>query len=166
MDFSNESEIIQFINIYNISPILIGFRWLNQTINFERNFYLQHNLDYEKKWKDFNILRNTEIENIFFDSLYINDKYIFVHDDERFSINTDLLPKNIRIIRAERGMTDNIFEYCKVIEEAEEVHCIESSFAFLIDNLGLNKNFIIHRYARRISEFETPIYKNVEKIIN
>ena len=58
-----------------------------------------------------------------------------------------------------------MFDYCYLIENAKEVHTIESSFQFMIDSLELNSENYAHRYPRYLTEGEKPIYKTVKKII-
>ena len=46
---------------------------------------------------------------------------------------------------------------------ASEIHCIDSSFALMIDRLNLKCPSFVHRYVRQDSL--NPTYKNME-IIN
>ena len=94
----------------------------------------------------------------------INEPYIFIHEDARFKLDRSKLPSDIRIISPEDTLTPCICDYAKLIENAKEVHCIESSFTFMIDLMGLNK-FVAHRYARRLSNIEIPEYKHVKDIL-
>jgi hypothetical protein len=159
------SSYIQKNQIEMKDVIFIGFKWVDTSLSFEDNFYLQNNVKPIEKWNSFYVKRDKDREKSLHEKYDISGEYIFVHDDDRFKINQDYLPKDIKIIKPKIGLTDNIFDYLMIIENAISVHCIESSFAFLIDNLSINSNFTIHRYARLISKFETPTYKNVSKII-
>jgi len=64
------------------------------------------------------------------------NNYIFVHDqgsgDDGPSIN---IQTDLKIIRPQLEDT-NIFDYLKIIENAKEVHCINSVFAWMVE---LNK---------------------------
>ena len=42
----------------------------------------------------------------------------------------------------------SFFDYLKIIENASEIHCIESSFAALIESLEYSIPKYAHRYAR------------------
>jgi hypothetical protein len=80
------------------------------------------------------------------------------------TINEHKLP-NVRIIEPDFSFTDNIFDYCKIIEKSESVHCIESSFLLLCDLMGLNDKTYLHLYSRIHPEkFFMPTYGNVEYI--
>ena len=41
-----------------------------------------------------------------------------------------------------------VFNYIKILESAEQIHCIESSFAALIESIEIKANLFAHRYAR------------------
>ena len=92
-----------------------------------------------------------------------NENYIFVHDDpERdrvIDVKTDkfiykpqskVIDNNQEFFKCERP---NIFEYLGVIENADEVHCMNSSYNWMIElmNIGIpKKNFfhldVAHKY--------------------
>jgi len=152
----NDGEAISFINYNKIANqvILIGFNWVDTTKSFEENFYIQHGILFEEKWNSFRCERDSELEQKLYDRLDINEPYIFVHDDDRFKIDKNKLPSDIRIVSAQLGITDSIFSYAKIIENATEVHCIESCFAFMVDLMALNNNFFIHRYARPLVGYD------------
>ena len=53
----------------------------------------------------------------------------------------------------------DILDYRKILENAQEIHCVNSSFADLMDSFDLSKvnNLCIHQYAR---EGDPVNYKN------
>jgi hypothetical protein len=75
----------------------------------------------------------------------------------------------MRIVRPELGLVDTIFGYAKLIEQAKQVHCIESSFAFMVDLMKLNTEFYIHRYSRPLEGYDAVDlfgkYKNAKEIL-
>lgn len=156
---------ITSVGIPRNSVILIGhIDWVYKDKSFEQNFYLQNSIPFENKWTHFGCPRNTEGEKRVYDSYNINQDYIFVHDDARFFVNESRLPKDVRIVRPTQGLTESIIDYALLIERAKEVHCIESSFGFMVDLMNLNQNFFVHRYARGISELEMPEYKHAKEV--
>jgi len=170
LNFVNEH--LQKNRVHPSKMLVIGWRYpqwiVNPQISFERNFYLHQNIPYEEKWNSFKCIRNEQKENELFDSLNIEGDYIFVHDDSRYRIDPNRLPNDMRIISASPEMSDCMIHYSKLIENAKEVHCIESSFGFMNDLMGLNKNFYIHRYARthKIPHFDIPdCYKYAKEIL-
>lgn len=144
---------------------MIGFNWIDTSKSFEENFYLQHGVSLSEKWNSFRCDRDVELERKVYDYFNINEPYIFVHDDNRYKLNPSRLPQNIRVIRPEIGLTDTIFAYARLIEQATEVHCMESCFGFMTDNMGLNRELFMHRYSRNPPQFEIPLYRNVKEIL-
>jgi hypothetical protein len=72
--------------------------------------------------------------------------YIFVHDDPERGYNVDKnkLPENFHIIRNDN--TKNIFYFTKVLEDAKEIHCMESSFKSLIDFYSQTADLYYHDF--------------------
>jgi len=122
--------------------------------SFDELFYQLGNVPFEYKWDKFFIKRDIEKEKESFDSikkkLHIEDQYAFVHDDEtrRWKIHKRYISSD-KIVRPSDFLNMSIFDIFLTIENASEVHCINSSFAALIDCIQLkNDNIFYHRYAR------------------
>lgn len=85
------------------------------------------------------------------------DKYIVVHEDlsryEPLTIQTTL-----PIVRIGRGQfpveSENIFDYCTVIEKAEEYHGFDSSFAWIVELLKLRPKHTT--FMHRLRGYCTP----------
>jgi hypothetical protein len=129
-----------------------GHNFLKSKLRYDENFYLQADIEFHKRWSSFFVPRNANKENELFTLLGCDEKpYIFLHEDaaRNFRVNRDYLPKNIRIIEpsADRKIF-NLIDYRKIIEEAQEIHTIESSFGAFIESLNLDKSLNAHRYSR------------------
>ena len=131
-----------------------GSNWLNdKNRRFDGNYYDQAGLSLECRWNSFRYVRNMEREEELFKILGCEvGKYIFVHDDvsRSFKIDENKLPSGLRIIRPDPKLAKKyrIFDYLKVIENASEIHCIESSFGAMIESLEIPLPKFAHRYAR------------------
>lgn len=133
-------------------------------VQLERQFYKIAEIDFNKKWDSFFIERNSEKEQDFFNKFAPGKKYAFVHDDiiRNMTINTRKISKGLEIFYPKRDFTDNIFDYCTLVERAEEIHVIDSSFMFLIDLLDYknpSQKLFVHRYARFNSRWKLPILR-------
>ena len=129
-----------------------GF-FLDPQKRLDANFYDQAGLNLNHRWDSWNLSRDKNAEERLFKKLIDgNEPYIFLHDDEsrNFGINQELLPEGIRIIRPDKKLAKefSFFDYLKIIENAQELHCIESSFAALIESMQFDKPKFAHRYAR------------------
>ena len=144
----------------------IGFQNLdrNSGIPLEWQFYQIADVSFEKKWNSFFIKRDFEKERVFFKQIVPKNNYIFLHEDtsRKYRIKRNLINKNYHIITTNIKHTDNIIDYCTIIEKAKEIHVIDSSFMFLIDCLSYNnpdQKLYVHRYARENNEWQFPILK-------
>ena len=169
--FPTDMDVNNYIHTNNIEneTIRVGFdRIYSSTKGFDVNFYEQFELSIDDRWNKFKIKRNLDREKKLFDHFSVKSKeYIFIHEDDRFKIDYNKINiKNNKIVIPKKEITENIFDYLMLIENALEVHTIESSFQFIIDSMALNKENYVHRYSRSQHNFELPTYKNVKKIIN
>ena len=143
------------------SDIIVG----DLPYSFFKTFYKQLDLNYDIRYKYEKINRNYDSEIFFFNKVMKNyGKYIFIHDNsinlQDNNSNNKLSIKNIKI---ENNMlsifhpnmnyydeqskfynlwlniiSDNILDYCKIIENSEEIHVIFSSFLNLCMYLDLS----------------------------
>jgi hypothetical protein len=171
LPFKDDSQVHQYVknnNLYS-DVVKIGHENLGRymsTCNFDEAFYKQFNVNFENRWSSFYVQRDFEREKILFDKFnVIKNEYIFIHDDDRFRVNENKIKSSLPIIRVNRELTPIIFDYISLMENALEVHAIESSFQFVNDSLSLNNNTYVHRYARTLPQFELPKYKNVKEIL-
>lgn len=135
----------------------IGFNDLDTSIPFDQSFYNCAGIEFEKRWTDFYYKRDEENELKIWNSIqkifdwdFDNEKYMFKHEDvERgFPLNVDYSMNTVFPIK---GLTDNIFDYTKIIENASEIHCIDSSFKLLSDSIELQTENITFYHNRRQS---------------
>ena len=170
---ANDSEAMKFVNDFGkfydeyLGLGFFGKDFLKNSKLFDESFYRQAGVSYNKRWSLFKCPDNQEKQ----DELYSNikKKYIFVHDDPSrgYSIHPRFLPdKNVYRPKHNLGNSSNytVFDYRKIIENAEEIHCMDSSFACYIDHLPGIKNKLkyIHRYIRKDGG---PLYKNNWKFV-
>lgn len=126
-----------------------------QYASFDKAFYDRANLDFSLRWSNFHIERDYVREKEIFSTFNIEEgKYIFVHDDKRrnFYITDDVVYKNSNVDKGLpiiRPDDYSFFDYPYLIENAAEIHCMESSFRCLIDHLDIKTNsFFYHNYVR------------------
>jgi len=150
---------------------IIGFNYLNPNSNlkFEEQFYHQAGIEFDKKWNSFKIGRNYQKEKSLQKEITSNSKYLFVHDDPQrdMKISSHYLQKG-EIIKADIKYSDNILDFCVTIEEAQEIHVIDSCFMFLIDCLNYtnkDQKLFVHRYSRHNDNWLLPKLKKHWHII-
>jgi hypothetical protein len=169
---SGDSDMIGYINfaskyIDNILKIgIFGHNFMKNVNSFDESFYKQSSINYSCRWDNFRYVIEQEKQ------LEIPDKeYIFVHDDisRNLNIKSEYL-KNANIYRPNHMLgkqsSSSIFHYINILEKAKEIHCMDSSFACMIDHLPFlkQKKKFIHRYLRK--ESNNPEYLNNWNILN
>jgi hypothetical protein len=121
-------------------------------IRFDEGFYHQANINFDKRWTDFYYLRHYKREVELFSELKCNEgSYQFVHEDTKrnFNIDQKYLNPDLKIVTPkEVSSRFSIFDYRLILENASEIHCIESSFAALIESISLDVPKFAHRYSR------------------
>lgn len=149
-------------------------KWLEGHVDFAEAFYKQANVPYEVRWRYFFVARDKEREERMFRAgmaAMRTTKYAFIHDDptRRMLVHRDHEVISPELVRYHPnsldtnplcGQPDIIFDYCKLIEGAEELHMMDSSFAIMADcicNLG-NKKRVLHTYAKGGEEYRN-LYK-------
>jgi len=124
---------------------------------FDENLYDQSGIDFEKRWSSFYVNRDRKKEKEVFEKYDISGEYCFCHET----------PKCYRIDRSrvfnpvfpDRNISDNIFDFRVLIENAAEVHLIESCFLHWLDATDIGEKLYAHRYARPQCDFTIPTYK-------
>jgi hypothetical protein len=105
----------------------------NNKLKIDEIFYQIAGVDFKNKWDAFYFQRNEIREKSVYDLLKLEGvKYNFIHDKE----DKPIKPKNgLRNIRPQ--MEWMVWDYLKVIENAEEIHCLNSSFYCMIDMMRI-----------------------------
>lgn len=93
--------------------------------------------------------------------LYPERDFCFVHDDP--SRGYHIKPQTDLPIVRNTIQSQTIFDYLPLLREAKEIHCMDSSFALMIDRSNMVENLFIHRDVRRGDGI--PTYQKRWKII-
>lgn len=162
-----ETEVARFISSNNLNDnvIRLGFQDIEilcrNGIPFYESFYLSYGFDINFRFENFYYERNLEYENYVYDTLNPkNEKYIFIIDDSEhhlgnFKISDDMISSKYKIIRYDKKINYNderflMFNYYKILENAEEIHTIETAFFEFIRSIGIKKSKIyVHSYLRK-----------------
>jgi hypothetical protein len=130
----------------------------------ERQVYARAGVPHEKKWSSFYVKRDPAHEEEFFNRVVTKQPYAFIHDDTIYGglMDKKHFAPGLAEVRATPALSNNIFDYCKVIEEADEIHVVDSVFMFLVDCLPYHnpkQKLFVHRYARSNPAWRLPILK-------
>jgi hypothetical protein len=139
---------------------------LSQNKNCWEFFYEQIEMPYSVRYDEFYVQRDPEEEQRVFEKLNPNNEpFIFIHEDVNrgFTLNRDhFLDKTLKTI--ENDVTENIFHFIKILEEAQEIHCMESSFKTLIDFYCKQNNIFYHdiRESQPLGQHSSPKWKVIK----
>lgn len=152
-----QRQISRLFEWFGFETLKLGYFDLNfksrPQIRLDEYFYIKAGIPLENRWSKFLYERNERRESNVFESFDIakGEEYIFLHEDRArgFLINRELIKPKLRIIEPHQNQTISIFDYRRIIENASEIHCIESSFSIFIDSIELpEKRLFAHRYSR------------------
>lgn len=159
ISFDSDDKAINFFNNFNHQyDLKITFgdfapNFMKDSNTFDESFYKQLNIPYEYRWSMFKAPIINSIKSP-------EKKYIFIHDDpeRNLCINDKYLNNSYLFYKPQKNT--NFFSYHEILLNAEEIHCMDSSFAAYVDHIPefKSKKKILHRYIRKYSR--NPFMKN------
>ncbi len=159
---SGDDEVRSFVSKHPKKTFGVGIYGQNWSaikksgMTFDKYFYHQLGIEFNRTYID--------IEDGDLEYQAPSEPFAFVHDDQSRNLNIrpNLINKDLKIWRPYKSET--IFDFLSVIRQAEEIHCIDSSFALMIDrSKDVKAKKFIHRYVR--SESDNPSYHKSWDII-
>ena len=137
--------------------------WKGDEPDFAKAFHYQVGLDPEISWSKFQYLKNEEKQTTMYNTVVkkYGEKYVFLHDDPKRDIRIPI-HSNIPVIHPDDPVlySDNIFDYVKVIEKAQEIHFFDSCFGLLVDRLQSTYNIKKTCYTTGIRPVVDGFYKD------
>jgi len=124
--------------------------------------YSNYELSFELRYSNFRLPKHIEGSEELYQSLSLGRPYILVH---RYTgDNPDGIPINIQgfrgsvglredinIIEIKEGITDDMMQFTKLIQCAEEIHCVPSSFHCLVDSIQTDAKLYFHDIREKTS---------------
>jgi hypothetical protein len=160
-DDTEAGEIVQTKGAYPNDYIRVGFEKITTKHGtFDESMYLGENLPYDYKWKNFYIERDLEKEKLVFKELNPNnEKYIFCHSVDLNKVRSDL-----KIIN--NDMNFMVTDHMLLLENAEEIHLMQSSIKDLVCCMKLDKpKCYLHNYVRGYDSFSNTKGWNYFEVI-
>jgi hypothetical protein len=165
--FKNLSELnktIEKLKLDKESLVKIGFEKFKETIStkFDNKeyttdmvFYAQLDIPYENRFLKTKWTRDFIEEKKLIKELDIQNKpYIFIHDDETRDLIISKKDTNInnRVKVIKNDTKKLIFYYGTLLENAQEIHVMESSFRHIIESLDTKKTKLyLHSFRGNLS---------------
>ena len=127
--------------------------------NFEEQFYKMADVPFDYKCEKFFINRDMSKEMSLFNSLgLVEGQYCFVHTDGSPLVEEYFEDKTLRRVQPNTG---GFFDWIYIIQNAKEIHCMDSAYICLVDCLELDENIKLfnHRYVRG---YNKPIFDYIK----
>ena len=160
LNFSNLKYSHETCDIIRLGHYGASFN-ITSECRFDEAFYNQLNIPFVESWDGFQVPRDISSEKSLFNKICGHgneEKYIFLHEDpsRRDLINRALIESDLPVItpglskQHVLGQDDgiNFFDYRYILENAKEIHCIESSFSIFIDRINTVAKKNLHVYTR------------------
>jgi len=150
-DVSNLQFVNTHMQTHRGELLRLGFDQMNKAaqLNFDEVFYIFAGVPFDNRWTKFYIRRDhTEEQRVLSKLNPTREPYMFVHDDPSRGFSFD--PPNSRGLKIIRNdPTEDIFSMIGVLENATEIHCMESSFRCLIESIpSITCPLFLHKMVR------------------
>lgn len=103
---------------------------------FDSYFYEQHQIDFELRWANAKSSPGL-LSNVLYDQCNpLNEAYILICDEESGLVKYDLKVFNLqnkKIIKV-GPLTNNIFDWTKLVFHADEIHTIDTAFVHFVES--------------------------------
>lgn len=167
------------------SDLVLFHHISKEAIPFYEAYYQMYNLSIEYRYSHFHYERDLNSEDYVLNILNPNnEKYVFVIDDGKHSLGRsicipeDRLPSQYKIIRHNKELSYNdnrfiLFNYYKLLENAEEIHTTETAFFEFIRSVSSSLNILqpiekskvyLHSYVRNY--ITTKIDKEYNRLLS
>ena len=152
VSYSNSNfDVLMFSNKNDLPILRIGFE-KQKNEPFNTWFYDQLGYDYSLSYDYFLLKNHQEKAEELYKHLIkfyniTDEKYQLVHSESynnKFTLNINQDLDSI-YVEKDSDIFKNIFFYTKVIENAKEIHCINSSFIHLVDRIAEDKPLFYHK---------------------
>jgi hypothetical protein len=140
---------IHFIKNYDIVPM------------WDVQLYSSYGIEFSLRYSNFRLPKHIEGSEELYQELSQGEPYALVHrytNDHPSGIPINIpnlrLKQNlspIKIIEIEEGMTNNMMQYTKLIQNAQEIHVVPSSFHCLVDSIDTKATLYFHDVREKTS---------------
>jgi hypothetical protein len=147
-----DKVILDFGKKNNLSILKVGFDYEKKSNKpFYKAFYKQLGMPYKVSYNSFILsderTKENELYSHLLDKFEIKDEnFILVHDESSIGDYELVIDSRSRKISLSQkyDIFNNVFFYRKLIMKATEIHCVNSSFAHLVDRISPKGNLVYH----------------------
>jgi len=145
--------------VFNRNVLFVGFQKNSTLINWDKNFYDQVNIPFKERYQEFYVPKYKKVINV-----PENDFRLIHSKSSTGEYNLKIKNADIQNIFVTKSKNRNIFAYTKLIEEATEIHCIDSAFIHLVDSYDLKNTKLFYHNIRKADVYFT--FNNSWEVVN
>lgn len=124
--------------------IRAGFEMCRKN-DWATSLYDSVGIHFAERWKSFYYERDTNEEQQLLSALNLPKEFILVHDVSSVGAFDLKISSKLPIVKVSPIDSYSIFAWLGVVQQAKEVHCIDSSFAHIVESFGqINPNLFFH----------------------
>ena len=142
----------------------LEYIWPDPEYSYPKKFYSYLDQPYKNRYKYFKL---PTISDKLYNKLYTGEKYVLIHNSASDWIHTHLeIPTEYKKIYVE-PISDNLLDWVPLIENAEEIHCVDSSVFHLVDNMSHSlRAKLFYHDSRRNGATGNPNYTENNNVWN
>ena len=143
---------------------------------WDLQLYANYGFSFDLRYSNFRLPKHIAGSDELYDQLSGGEPYILVHrytgdapegipfDLTLFRETSNLPP--IKVIEIKEGITDDMMQYVKLIQNAQEIHVVGSSFHCLVDSIKTPARLFFHDARERTSMLlNSPWNDKIWKVI-
>lgn len=149
----SDAESYVYQNNLRDSYIRVGFEDVSKLVGvcdtFDEAFYVSAKIPFESRFDKHYIPRNIDKEKEIYNELNPNNEpFIFIHEDKDRGMRLDRnrIRKDLKII--ENNKKYLVVDLIYLLENAQEIHIMQSALKDLINFYKLNGKCFLHNYVR------------------
>ena len=153
----NGREVRQLANFLHIPYRPIGISQMDVS-QFDKCFYRQHEVPFDHRWSLASTPAGPQSEALFARLNPTSEPYILLCGSGSDGQAHDLVINNSHNLKfiTVHAATQNIFDWIKLVEKAQEIHTIDTGFIHFVENtlpLNTSKPLFFHRARVAVTEF-------------
>lgn len=137
-------EVYYFSKYSNLPIVKVGFENCNRK-EWNTSFYDQMNIDFSIRYNRFHLPKNIPHQDELYDLFSLNE-YCLVHSESsesKYKLNISQKYPIVNVSK-ENDPYGNLLNYVKLIKNAKEIHCVNSSFFHLVDSIKTDACLFYH----------------------
>tara|TARA_B100000965_G_scaffold346850_1_gene318601 strand:- start:7228 stop:7989 length:762 start_codon:yes stop_codon:yes gene_type:complete len=168
-------DIDTFSNLNKLEILKVGFEKLKSLYKYNESFYTQLDLSYDISFDyfdpNYNPEKNKKLEEHLREYYNCKGEYIILHlegSTGSFDLNSVQLESKLPKILIEKksDIFSNIFFYLDVINNAKEVHCINSSIFTLVERIPTKGDLYFHNTKKEDSVKKITVFNKKWKFVD